>query len=156
MGAETRPDAPAPPRALARHAVACLCAVWLAAWMLLLAGGRRDELFAAPATLAGVLLFAWLVVRSTRPAIAPPAEGQRRTLWAQLVWLALVIGITAFRGLVFHGVATGRVPIWDDVVEAAGDLGERWLAVEWVGSPRLAFANPTAYFALPLTGLLLL
>jgi len=116
----------------------------------------RDELLAAPATLAGVLICAWLVVRITRPTTTPADESPRRALGAQLFWLAVVIGITAFRGLVFHGVAAGRVPIWDDVVQAAGNLGERWLSVEWVGSPRLALANPTAYFALPLLGLLLL
>lgn len=140
-----------------------LAALWLAAYVTLLAAGRSDEAWAAPATLAGVLLFAWLVCRITpgpapMPTSAPgaqPAES-RAKLSAQLVWLAVVIALTAWRGLVFNGVVQGRIPLWDDVLQALAALGERWLSVAWVGGPRNALANPSAYFVLPLAGLLLL
>lgn len=156
---------------VASHPGACLAGIWLAAYVTLLAGGRSDEAWMAPATLAGVLLFAWLVCRVTVPPGEPaPSTGparqetvavagqpaSRARLRAQLAWLVFVVAATGWGGLVFHGVVTARVPLWDPVVQAAGDLGARWLSVEWVGGPRLALANPTAYFVLPLAGLLLL
>lgn len=154
MTASPPPSWPPPARTLS--AAITFLAIWLLAAATLALRGRGSAVFVGLAVLAGTALFSWFVMLATpTPAIAatPPRRGR---LWAQVGWLALVIGITTWSGLQFHKIVAAPMPIWDDAVGAIGSLGVRTLAVDWVGSPYHALANPTAYFALPVIGLLIL
>src|SRR5262245_60919928 len=88
-----------------RSALWCLSLLWLVCYAALLLWGHWWQAWTPVATLAAVVLVAWLVCFATedaasvgtRAALAPP----RTLLWAQLAWLAVPIGCTLWSGLVF-------------------------------------------------------
>ncbi len=152
---------PPPPPPPSRAPFAAFAAIWFAALATMKFGGRSSDVLPAIGTLLGVALFGGVIARITQSSTQvlvtlPLSPRRRRRLWLQLFWLAIAIAATGWSGLHFHQVVTAPVPIWSTIVDAAGNLGERSLPADWVGSPHNALANPTAYLLLPLAGLLAL
>ena len=122
--------------------------VWAAAALVLVAAG---EGFPTVALLMGVGYLVWsgATVAITRPA-DPPSGASRRRLLAQLGVLALVVVLSGWRGLAFHGmVALGaQIPLWSPFVAWLERLGAAAL-----GNPNY-LANPVIYLLVPLVFLL--
>jgi membrane protease YdiL (CAAX protease family) len=128
-----------------------LAGIWLASALALAAAGRGfpfDELLVLPA----YLLLSLLTVAITRAAPEARAAGpERRRLHLHVGLILLLVLLTAWRGLVFHGVvgAEAALPVWSLLVDALQRLGDRWF-----GNAN-SIANPVLYAGLPLLVLLL-
>lgn len=105
------------------------------------------------AYLAGMGVFTGLTVWLTRGA--PPVEDVAQKerdwrVWAQIGFILVMVGLTGLGGLEFHRVVQVAVPGWD-----AAMLGLGRVSGAWLGNDNY-LVNPTAYFVLPMVGLLLL
>jgi hypothetical protein len=127
--------------AVVRHpAVIVFALLWLAsALAIALLGGWEIFIFRLPAV-AGFLSFTLITLWITRPAPAIPAGASvnRARLLAQLAIIGLIVGLTAFDSLAFHGIS----PLASPLFRLRPLLGQ--------------LANPVFYFLVPLPILLLL
>ncbi len=131
-------------------------ALWVASAFVLSAIGGG---ISAGSVLTGlvVLVLCLIVVAATEeePVSAVLTTGKRKTgvVWMQLSIAMLVIILTAWAGLYFHGViaADPGIPLWTPLVEWLLSLGEQWMGPGF-GTVLL---NPISYFVIPLAVLLL-
>lgn len=143
------------PRQYLRHPACWGFAVcWLlsAIWLLIAGHGVLVITRAGMGTVLLVMIAVTCRFTEPPPTQIPPDRRLRGILWLQLALLAAVVIITTWTGLAFHRVIQGpiSIPIWTDLVDWFGQLGERSLSPEWVGGPYNALANPASYFLIPL------
>lgn len=129
--------------------------VWLLAAVYLIAVGRPNWVITSLAVFVPILLFALITTAITDP----PGRLERDALprprglvWAQVLVVGLLIALTAYNGLVFHGIfpAEPGIPVWTPFIRALERLGGQWFGLD------NALANPVTYFLIPLPLLLLL
>lgn len=123
-------------------------AAWLASLLILVVSGHDFD----PFTVAVFLLLTLATAAMTTPRReAPTTPAERPRLWLQLGLTLLFVGLTAWRGLVFHKVLASDafVPLWSPLV---GWL--QGLSSQWFGNGNYV-TNPATYVALPLLVLLL-
>jgi membrane protease YdiL (CAAX protease family) len=129
--------------------------LWLASALLLSISGQASLALTGLILLVGISLFCLLTSALTEPnpPTAPPYESQERLRLAlQILIILAVIGLTGYRGLVFHGALPMEpgLPGWVSLVRLLEHYGSTWF-----GNDNY-LANPVLYFVLPLVFLLLL
>ena len=137
--------------ALRTPALRFFLTVWAASTLFLLARGQLNAFLVAYSLGVFGLTGATILITPAPPADEASAPAERRRLWFQVVFLLLIIALTAIGGMVFHNVVYWRVPIWTDMF----DLVESFAVTAGVRNPNY-ISNPLAYFVIPLIGLLLL
>lgn len=142
-------------RVLATPAAWAFGLLWLASAILLSLEGLASLALTGLILLGGVSIFCLLTARITEPnpAAQPPRDrGERLRLAAQLVFILALVGLTGYRGLVFHEVLASEpgLPGWSGWVAEL----ER-LSGAWFGNDNY-LTNPVLYFVVLLVGLLLL
>lgn len=120
--------------------------LWLASAAVLIASGHIG--LGGLAFPVGYLALTGITVVITPGVADPQPTSPRRWLMPQLVVIVAFIVITLIDGLVFHGVVSGGVPVWNEFRVALERAGGQLL-----GNDNYLI-NPVAYFVLP--GLILL